>query len=135
MHGKFNREAREEAERQNQEYVRSMNEWKAEVERAGFEGHPLIPPGPPPKGTSSMRALPDVHAALRQNDPSLQCRSRSFQRKPFQQQAEEDQQLSIQEMNLRGLVLRRFSHHHLQSHHRRGKLNLKGCSNHQQLLP
>ena len=29
-----------------------------------------IPRGPPPAGTSSMRALPDVHAALRQNDPS-----------------------------------------------------------------
>ena len=34
----------------------------------------------------------------------LQRRSRSFQRKPLQQQAEGDQQLSIQEMNLQGLI-------------------------------
>ena len=66
----WNREAREEAERQNQEYVRSMSEWKAEVESRGFKDHPSIPHGPPPKRTSSMRALPNVHDALRQNDPS-----------------------------------------------------------------
>ena len=36
----WNREAREEAERQNQEYVRSMSEWKAEVESRGFKDHP-----------------------------------------------------------------------------------------------
>ena len=67
MHGI---EKLEEAERQNQEYVRSMNEWKAEVESQGFKDHPSVPHGPPPKGTSSMRALPNVHEALRQNDPS-----------------------------------------------------------------
>ena len=66
----WNREAHEEAERQNQEYVRSMNEWKAEVESRGFKDHPAVPHGPPPKGTSSMRALQNVHDALRQNYPS-----------------------------------------------------------------
>ena len=60
----------EEAERQNQEYVRSMSEWKAEVESRGFRDHPAVPHGPPPKNTSSMRALPNVHDALRQNDAS-----------------------------------------------------------------
>ena len=67
----WNREAREEeAERQNKEFIRSMNEWKAEVESRGFKNHPSVPHGPPPKGTSCMRALPNVHDALRQNDPS-----------------------------------------------------------------
>ena len=72
--GKFyawNREAREEAERHNQEFMRSMAEWKTQVESRGFKDHPSVPYGPPPKGTSSMRALPDVHDALRQNDRSL----------------------------------------------------------------
>ena len=32
--------------------------------------HPAVPQGPPPKGISFMRVLPDVHDALRQNDPS-----------------------------------------------------------------
>ena len=47
-----NREAREEAERQNREFVRTMNEWTAQVERAGFKAHPAVPHGSPPKGTS-----------------------------------------------------------------------------------
>ena len=66
----WNREAREEAERHNQEFARSMAEWQAQVESRGFKDHPSVPHGPPPKRTSSMRALPDVHDALRQNDPS-----------------------------------------------------------------
>ena len=55
---------------QYKEFNRSMEEWKAQVESRGFKDHPAIPYGPPPKETSSMRALPDVHDALRQNDPS-----------------------------------------------------------------
>ena len=66
----WNREAREEAERHNQEFKRSMAEWKKEVESRGFKDHPSVPHGPPPKGTSPTRALPNVHEALRQNDPS-----------------------------------------------------------------
>ena len=66
----WNREAREAAERHNIEFNRSMAEWKREVESRGFKDHPSIPHGPPPKRTSSMRALPDVDDALRQNDPS-----------------------------------------------------------------
>ena len=33
--------------------------------------HPSVPRGPPPKETSSMRVLPNVHEAFRQNDPSM----------------------------------------------------------------
>ena len=56
----------------------------------------------------------------------LQRHSRSFQRKPLQQQAEEDQQLSIQEMNLQGLVLHQCSHHHLQSRRLCGNVQPQG---------
>ena len=113
----WNREAREEAERQNQEYVRSMSEWKAVVERRGFKDHPAVPQGPPPKRTSSTRALPNVHDALCQNVQRLQRRNLSLQRRPLQQQEEVGQQVSIQEMNFQGLVQHQCSHHHLQSHH------------------
>ena len=63
----WNREAREEAERHNQEFQRGVAEWKREVESCGFKAHPSVPYGPPPRGISSMRALPEVHDALRQN--------------------------------------------------------------------
>ena len=43
---------------------------EAKVESRGFKDHPSVPHGPPPKKISSMRALPNVHEALRQNDPS-----------------------------------------------------------------
>ena len=59
----WNREAREAAERHNQEFNRSMEEWKAQVESQGFKDHPAIPFGPPPKKTSSVQVLPDVHDA------------------------------------------------------------------------
>ena len=47
-----------------------MEAWKKEVESRNFKDHPAVSHGPPPKGTISMRALPNVHRALRQNDPS-----------------------------------------------------------------
>ena len=50
-------------------HQRSIQEWEARVSED--LRHPAIPSGPPPKGISSMRALPDVHDALRQNDPKM----------------------------------------------------------------
>ena len=44
----LNRAAREEAERHNQEFMRSMEEWKQQVESRGFKDHPFVPHGPPP---------------------------------------------------------------------------------------
>ena len=38
----WNREAREAAERHNAEFNRSMEEWKAQVERRGLKDHPAI---------------------------------------------------------------------------------------------
>ena len=51
-------------------HQRSIQEWEARVQAAELD-NPAIPCGPPPAGTSSMRALPDVHEALRQNDPKM----------------------------------------------------------------
>ena len=67
----WNRERHEAELREKEEHERSMEEWQAQVERQGFERHPCVPCGPPPKETSSMRVLPNVHEALRQNDPSM----------------------------------------------------------------
>ena len=66
----WNRERREAELREKEEHERSIEEWQAQVESQGFECHPCVPCGPPPKETSSMRVLPNVHEALRQNDPS-----------------------------------------------------------------
>ena len=71
----WNREAREEAERANREYARHMPDWRDRVEAAGFKAHPAVPQGPPPKGVSSMRVLPNVHEALRQHDPTSKAPS------------------------------------------------------------
>ena len=66
----WNREAREEAERANREYAQSMADWRTGVDAMGLKAHPPVPQGPPPKGLSSMRVLPDVHEALRQHATS-----------------------------------------------------------------
>ena len=66
--------------------------------------------------------------------PRLHRRSRSS-RKPLQQQAEVVQQLSTQEMNLRGLVQRQCSLHHHQDQHLQGMFKVQLLSILQQLLP
>ena len=78
----WNREIREAALREKREHDRSVEEWKAQVKSQGFEDHAAIPWGPPPKQTSSMRALPEVHEALRQNDPSKAPGSQPVLKKP-----------------------------------------------------
>ena len=50
-------------------------------EARNLSDHSDIPRGPPPTGTSSMRALPDVHAALRQSDPSMAAHSQTVVKK------------------------------------------------------
>ena len=113
-----------------------MEAWKREIESRGFKDHPSVPYGPPPKETSSMRALPEFTMLfVRMILPRLQRRSRSFQRKPLQQQADLGQQLSIQEMNLQGLVLHQRSLHHHQGQFPHGMFNLRVSSIHRQLLP
>ena len=56
--------------REHEAHERSVKEWERRIAAKELPDHHDIPRGPPPSGTSSMRALPNVHAALRQSDPS-----------------------------------------------------------------
>ena len=72
----------EEAVRLEKEaHERSIKEWEARIAAQTLSDHQAIPRGPPPAGTSSVRALPDVHAALRQNDPSMAAHSQPVVKK------------------------------------------------------
>ena len=67
----MSRELEEAVQREKEAHERSVKEWEARVASQDLTEHPSVPRGPPPKETSSMRVLPDVRAALRQNDPSM----------------------------------------------------------------
>ena len=67
--------------REHAAHERSVREWEARIAAQELKDHPDIARGPPPPGTSSMRALPDVHAALRQNDPSKATHSQPVVKK------------------------------------------------------
>ena len=67
----WNRERREAELREKEAHKRSIQEWQAQVDSQRLPDHAGITRGPPPKETSSMRVLPNVHEALRQNDPSM----------------------------------------------------------------
>ena len=102
----WNREARAEAERHNQEFVQSMADWRTRVEGAGFKVHPAVPHG------HLQRVFPlcvcfqmSMKLFVNMIPPRLQLHSRYFQRKPLQQQAEAGQQDSTQKMSLQGLDL------------------------------
>ena len=58
------------AAREHDAHQRSIQEWEAKMEAVKLD-HAAIPRNPPPSGISSMRALPNVHEALRQNDPKM----------------------------------------------------------------
>ena len=51
-------------------HLRSIEEWEAKVKARELD-NAALPCGPTPQGTSSMRVLPNVHEALRQNDPKM----------------------------------------------------------------
>ena len=60
---------RQQAEAAEHEaHQRSIEEWEAKVKAKELD-NAALPCGPTPQGTSSMRVLPQVHEALRQNDP------------------------------------------------------------------
>ena len=67
----WNRELEDEVRREKEAHERSIRAWEAKIALQQLPAHVDIPHGPPPKETSSMRVLPDVRAALRQNDPSM----------------------------------------------------------------
>ena len=65
------RQKGEQAEAAEHEaHQRSIQEWEAQVKARELD-NAALPCGPTPQGTSSMRALPNVHDALRQNDPKV----------------------------------------------------------------
>ena len=64
------KERREAEAAEYQAHQRSIQEWEAKVQARELD-NAAIPCGPTPDGTSSMRALPEVHEALRQNDPKM----------------------------------------------------------------
>ena len=55
---------------EHEAHQRSIAEWEAKIQARGLD-NAALPSGPTPQGTSSMRELPKVHEALRQNDPSV----------------------------------------------------------------
>ena len=78
---------------------------KLKIDSRQLPDHVDIPRGPPPKETSSMRVLPDVHAALRQNNPSMVGGSQPVLKKaPPSSQEGRCQRVSIPTRNLQGLV-------------------------------
>ena len=64
------KERQRAAAAEHEAYERSIEEWEAKI-KARELVHPALPVGPTPQGTSSMRVLPSVHEALRQNDPGM----------------------------------------------------------------
>ena len=53
---------------EHEAHQRSIDEWEAKLQAQQLD-NAALPSGPTPQGTSSMRVLPNVHEALRQNDP------------------------------------------------------------------
>ena len=74
------RERQQAAAAEHEAHQRSIQEWEARVQASDLR-HPAIPSGPTPAGISSMRALPDVHDALRQNDPRMASHSQPVVKK------------------------------------------------------
>ena len=68
-------------QREHETHERSVKEWESQIAARNLPDHRDIPRGPPPTGTSSMRVLPDVHAALRQSDPSMAAHSQPVVKK------------------------------------------------------
>ena len=67
------REFQEAAQRERELHERIIKEWEAQIAAQEIKDHPDIPRGPTPVGTSSVRVLPNVHEALRQNDYGYTC--------------------------------------------------------------
>ena len=110
---------RQQAEAAEHEtHQRSIEEWEAKLEARKLV-HPAIPSGPAPQGSSSMRVLPNVHEALRQNDPNVTSFSQPVVKKaPPTLGRARPAAPSILVQSLQGLV-QEFNLHHLQHHDQR----------------
>ena len=105
------RERRRAEAAEYQAHQRSIQEWEAQIEARGLD-NAAVPCGPTPAGTSSLRALPNVHAALRQNDPKMASFSQ-----PAVKKAPPTSGRPMRLMqSLQGLVHCQCNLHHLQLH-------------------
>ena len=77
----MDREIEDAVQREKEAHERSIKEWEARLAAQELKDHPEIPRGPPSTESSSMHVLPDVHAALRQNDPSMATHSQPVLKK------------------------------------------------------
>ena len=75
------REIEDAVQREKEAHDRSVKEWEARIAAQELKDRHDIPRGPPPPGPSSMRVLPNVHAALRQSDPSMATQSQPVVKK------------------------------------------------------
>ena len=111
--GRWDRERRDEAERANREHMAAAQRWQAQMIEQGLMTHPNAPVGPKPPGVSTetrLRALPDVHQALRANDPKAPHSQPVVAKKaPPTTRRGAFQNASNEEMSLQGLVQVQFS--------------------------
>ena len=105
---------RQQAEAAEHEaHQRSIEEWEAKVKTRELD-NAALPCGPTPQGTSSMRVLPNVHEALRQNDPKMTSLNQSSRRLHLHWAVHGHQRSTLMQ-SLQGLV-QYFNLHHLQNH-------------------
>ena len=96
---------------EHEAHQRSIEEWDAKVKASELDHEALPFHVVTPQGASSMRVLPNVHEALRQNDPKmilffLKQSSRRLHLRPFI--LAQSLQGLVQEFNLHHLLCRYF---------------------------
>ena len=82
---RWDKQRREEAEREWREHEAASKRWEAQMREAGDFTTERIPAGPPPVAPQSEtrpRALPQVHGALRASDPQAPKTQPTVAKKP-----------------------------------------------------
>ena len=109
----WDRQRREEAERENREHERQMEQWKAQMQAAGFLDRPVPHMVHLQKESlqhelfrRSMKLFVRMIQQRKLHQPSQQ-----FQRSPLQLQGEVCQQGSIEQKSLQGLVQSKCNQH------------------------
>ena len=111
----WSHQRREEAERENREHERQMEQWKAQMKAAGLLESP-VPHGPPAKGVRIQSPRHELfHKSMQLfvrmiQHQKLHLPSQHFQRKPLQHQGEVRQQSSTEQKSLQGLLRLKANH-------------------------
>ena len=85
LEDQWNKQRRDAAEREWLEHQAATQRWEAQMREAGYLPTHRIPAGPPPvaiQTDAQPRALPQVHAALRSNDPKAPTSQLVVAKKP-----------------------------------------------------